>query len=110
MMEYDNDNLDEIAEQIFTKPYKKPNSIQLELEEITSDIAFKYGIESFISNILYIITLKGARILYGNDIDLLSLTEKQLDTIKMYVNSYGYNLLISDNKNEIFRVKFEKYY
>lgn len=106
----DYDNLSEIAEQIFSKPYKNPNSIQLELEEITSDIAFKYGIESFISNILYIITLKGAKILYGDNIDLLSLTETQLETIKMYVKSYGYKLVISNNKNEVLRVKFEKYY
>jgi hypothetical protein len=106
----DYDNLDEIAEQIFTRPYKEPNSIQLELEEITSDIAFKYGIRSFISNILYIITLKGARILYGDNINLLSLTDYQLNIIKNYVKSYGYNLVISDNQNEVLDVKFEKYY
>jgi hypothetical protein len=105
----DYDNLEEIAEKIFSKPYGEPNSIRLELEEITSDIAFNYGIESFISNILYIITMKGIKILYGKDINVLNLTEKQLDTIKMYVKSYGYKLIISNNPNEICKIRFEKF-
>jgi hypothetical protein len=105
----DYDNLEEIAEKIYSKPYGEPNSIQLELEEVTSDIAFNYGIESFISNILYIITMKGIKILYGKDINVLNLTEKQLDTIKMYVKSYGYKLIISNNPNEICKIRFEKF-
>lgn len=105
----DYDNLEEIAEKIYSKPYGEPNSIQLELEEVTSDIAFKYGIESFISNILYIITMNGVKILYGEDINILNLTEKQLDTIKMYVKSYGYKMVITNNPNEICKIKFERF-
>jgi predicted nucleic acid-binding protein len=106
----DYDNLEEIAQQIFTKQYGPPNSIELQLEEVTCDIALKYGIENFISNILCIITIKGVKILYGEDTNILLLTESQLNTIKMYVRSYGYDLSISNDKMDISKIKFKKYF
>lgn len=106
----DYDNLEEIAEQIFTKPYGEHNSIQLELEEVTSDIALKYGIENFISHILCIITIKGIKILYGDDINILLLSESQLDTVRMYVRSFGYDLIISKDKSDISKIMFKKYF
>jgi hypothetical protein len=106
----DYDNLEEIAQQIFTKPYGPPNSIELQLEEVTCDIALKYGIENFISNILCIITIKGVKILYGEDTNILLLKESQINTIKMYVRSYGYDLTISNDKMDISKIKFKKYF
>ena len=109
-MNTDYDNLEEIAQIIFTKPYGEPNSIQLQLEEVTSDIALKYGIENFISNILCIITIKGIKILYGEDINILLLSESQLNTIKMYIRSFGYDLIISNDKSDISKINFKKYF
>lgn len=106
----DYDNLEEIAQQIFTKPHGEPNSIQLELEEVTSDIALKYGIENFISHILSIITIKGIKILYGYDINILLLSVSQLDTVRMYVRSFGYDLIISKDKSDISKIMFKKYF
>ena len=105
----DYDNLEEIAQQIFTKPCGEPNSIELQLEEVTCDLALKYGIENFISNILCIITIKGVKILYGEDVNLLLLSESRLNTIKMYVRSYGYELQISNDQSDISKIIFKKY-
>ena len=93
MNDYPEDNLDEIVKSIFSQPPGKICSIQLQLEEETSKIAEQYGVNSFVFNILYMITLKGIRYLYG-DIPLVSLTESQLDLVKEYTRSYEYELLI----------------
>lgn len=90
------DNLNYIAEQIFSKPPEAPNSIQLQLEEQTADIAEQEGASNFIFNILFIITFKGIEKLYGHK-NIMELTERQYETICSYVASYGYKLQVYAN-------------
>ncbi len=123
MSQSESDNLDEIAESIFSKPPGPPNSVQLQLEEVTADIAEKEGVEEFIFNILYLITFKGIKKLYGYT-SVQELTEPQFQNIQKYVNSYGYIITLEANNTnktpwEIFReggrllnyrIGFEKLY
>ena len=60
------DNIDEIAEAIYSRPPAPPNSVQLELEDETADIAQREGIAEFVFHILYLITFKGIEMLYGH--------------------------------------------
>lgn len=90
------DNIDELATKIFTKPPGRPNSIHLQLEEVTADIAMEEGIDNFVFNILCLITYKGMQILYGHK-NILELTEREFDNICEYVMSYGYKLRIFAN-------------
>ena len=92
-------NIDEIVEQIFSKPPGPPNSIQLQLEEQTAEIASQDGVENFIFSILCMITVKGIEKLYGHK-EIHALTEKQIHVIKRYVESYGYKLKIYANDTE----------
>jgi hypothetical protein len=91
------DNLDQIAHAIFSKPVQPPMSIQLQLEEATADIAAKEGVDNFVFNIVYLITYKGMKIKYGDDTTIHTLTETQFDTIKSYVASFGYKLIVEAN-------------
>lgn len=92
----EDNNLKEIAEQIYSRPPGEPNSIQLQLDEIVGTIEDS---ENVIFNILYLITYNGIKILYGN-IELLDLTEEQYNIIKLYVRSYGYELVILANDTD----------
>lgn len=87
------DNTEEIAQIIFTKPPGAVNSNNLSLEDETSYIAEQTGVEPFILNILRLITLHGIKILYGHT-NILMLTKEQVDLIKEYTRSYGYNIKI----------------
>lgn len=91
-------NIDEIVEQIYSKPPRPPNSIQLQLEEQTADIALK-GVDNFVFSILCMITVKGIEKLYGHK-DIHKLTENEINNIKLYVKSYGYKLNIYANDTE----------
>ena len=88
------DNTKFIAESIFSKPPGQKNSINLSLDEETSDIAKEDGVEPFIFNILTIITMYGVEMLFGHR-NILKLTNVQIGLIKEYTRSYGYNLLIN---------------
>lgn len=90
-MDEEMDNTREIANQIFTRPPQPKNSIQLQLEEQTSDIATKEGADKFIFEILSVITLHGVQILFGHR-DIVSLTEENLFLLQKYVHSYGYHI------------------
>lgn len=95
----DNDtieNLDYIAEQIYKNPPGEVNSIQLELEEQSAMIAEDVGVANYIFNILYLITIKGIKILYGHT-NIMDLSEDQYKIIEKYVNSYGYKINVYAN-------------
>lgn len=90
------DNLDELAEQIFGQPVRPPHSVQLQLEDATADIAEQEGVENFVFNILYLLTHKGMKILYG-DRKMSDLTEAEFNVIQAYVNSFGYTIIVLAN-------------
>lgn len=90
------DNITEIVEEIFSKPPGVPNSIQLQLEEETADIANRQGVQEFIFHMLYMITFKGIEKLYGHK-NVQVLTESQFDNIQDYVKSYGYVITVHTN-------------
>lgn len=102
------DNTREIAEMIFRKPPGKKNSIQLQLEEHTANIANNQGIDLFIINILSLITLHGVEILFGHR-QILQLTEKDFNLIQEYVMSYGYKINKRALDNKLI-INFEKIY
>lgn len=98
----EDDNTKEIAKAIFSKPPGAVNSIDLSLEDETSDIAEECGIDEFVTNILRIITMHGIYILFGvQDLtELIYLSENEILLIKEYTRSYGYNLKIELNESD----------
>jgi hypothetical protein len=99
---------EEIAEKIFSNPPGDLNSIDLALEEQTAEIAEREGIEQFTSNILRIITLTGIKVLYGN-VKFVDLTGEQVELIKRYTRSFGYNLKMNvDEESRQLYVYFER--
>lgn len=91
MEEEVHDNTKQIAIEIFSKSPRPANSIQLQLEEQTSDIATKEGADAFIFEILSVITLHGVEILFGHR-DIVRLTDDDLSLLQQYVHSYGYHI------------------
>lgn len=91
------DNTYQIACHIFSCPPKPPKTIELMLEEQTSFLAIEYDATKFINEVLFVITLHGVEILFGHR-NIKELTEKQIDLIYQYVNSYGYTIKTHDNK------------
>ena len=103
------DNTMYIAEQIFCKPPKPKNSIDLQLEEETEDIAnTSTNKDVFIQNIIASITFHGVYFLYGHR-NIVSLTENQFYKINEYVESYGYTIIKKIVDNNLI-IKFEKIY
>jgi hypothetical protein len=94
------DNLDEIVEKIFSKPPKERCSIHLELEEETAEIAQDESVDKFVFNILFLITYKGIKKLYGKDKEMINLKESEIMVIKEYVRSYGYELVVRGNNTD----------
>ena len=90
------DNLDDLVEQILGNPPQPPGSIQLQLEEETSYIAQKQGVEQFVFDILCMITIKGVQKLFGHK-NLLKLTQDEFCVVSQYVKSYGYVLQVYAN-------------
>ena len=106
-MENEIDNTKEIAEQIFKKSPGKKNSIQLQLDD-NSD--FSENSEKYITDVLSMITLHGINILFGHS-NLLELNETQINLIKQYTYSFGYNFKyeIDEEKGNLY-IYFEKIY
>ena len=99
---------EEIAEKIFSNPPGDLNSIDLALEEQTAEFAEREGIDQFTSNILRIITITGIKILFGN-IRFVDLTGTQVELIKRYTRSFGYNLKMNvDEQSRQLFVYFER--
>jgi hypothetical protein len=104
------DNTRSIAEQIFTKRLQPKNSIQLQLEEQTYDMALTdpVGAERFVMNIIGMITMHGVDILFGHR-NILSLTENQINLLQEYTYSYGYKIITKVEGNNLL-IGFEKVY
>ena len=99
---------DEIGRVIFSKPPGELNSINLELEQQTADIAELDGIEQFTSNILRIITISGIMVLFGH-VNFMQLTDAQVELIKRYTRSFVYNLKLDiDEEKQQLLVYFER--
>lgn len=99
---------EEIAEKIFSNPPGDLNSIDLQLEEQTAEIAEQEGIEQFTSNILRIITMTGIKTLFGH-VNFVELTGTQVELIKKYTRSFGYNLKLDiDKEKQQLLVYFER--
>jgi hypothetical protein len=93
------DNLDDIAELVYKSSPQAPNTIQLQLDDLTAEIAESEGVENFVFNILCLITFKGIEILYGHD-NVMNLTERQYEKVCQYVQSYGYTLCVYANDSD----------
>lgn len=90
------DNIIEIAQAIFSRPPGQPNSVQLQLEDDTADLAHKNCVEDFVFQVLYLITFNGIEKLYGHK-NVKQLTEQQFIHVGDYVKSYGYTLTVEAN-------------
>lgn len=99
------DNTYLIAKSIFTANIQKPKfySLQLEPENEGNSlkIAQEVGLDKYIQSLLSIITIHGVFILFGHR-DIKKLTESQLQTVKMYVKSYGYTLHQEERENLLY--------
>jgi hypothetical protein len=104
------DNTRNIANHIFTRPPGLKNSIQLELEEQTADIATREGVDKFIFEILSVLTMHGIEILFGHR-NILRLSESDFDLVQQYTNSYGYRINKRiDEESRLLLISFEKIY
>lgn len=90
------DNINEIALQIFSKPPGPINSIQLQLEELTANIAEEQGVESFVFDILCLLTHRGIQILYGIE-HFWQISEQQFMLLREYIRSFGYEIKVFAN-------------
>lgn len=125
-MNSESDNTKMIAESIFTKDPGPINSIQLELEETTSDFAVnnKAGVDSFIEEILCNIIYHGIKIVFNYNERLVNipfntitvanftilmklLSEQEVDILQKYTMSFGYKIKFDNYK--IYK-GFEKVY
>jgi len=97
------DNTREIAEQIFRKPPGPPDSIQLYLEEQTSDMASRSNASQFINEILTVITMHGVEILFGHR-DLRKITREEANKIYSYVASYGYKVVFDGSGPQFVKI------
>lgn len=104
------DNTRYIAEQIFSRPPGEPNSIDLQLDDSTVDFIETEGYipHNFIRDVLSVITLHGVEILFGHR-NVMNLSEDELNLLKRYTRSYGYELKIKIEGRMVI-VSFEKYY
>jgi hypothetical protein len=104
------DNTRNIADQIFSKLPGVPNSIDLQLDNSSIDFMENEGYipQSFIRDVLSVITLYGVEILFGHK-NIILLSEDELSLLKQYTRSYGYELNVKIEDKTIM-IGFEKYY
>ena len=106
-MNEEDDNTKEIAIAIFSQPPRPPNTIQLNLEEQTADIAQQQGVDNFIFDILSIIIMHGIEILFNHN-NISKLSENDFNLIQEYTNSFGYKILKKiDDINHVLIIGFE---
>lgn len=93
------DNISDIVEAVFDNPPGAQNSVLLQLDSTSTDLAYKRGVETYVFEILCLITFKGMQRLYGHK-NLMELTECEFNTIAAYMRSMGYkiNVLANDTK------------
>ena len=100
-MEINDSNLDIVTEQIFgTKPLPR-NTIQLKLSEKITDQIINKNIEyEYIKELLFVLTMKGIKMLFGHE-NILSLNEKQFNLLQEYVNSYEHHITYKITENHL---------
>ncbi len=89
--------LDNLIEKIFTEPVKPPKSIQISFSE---NKTLKEVFENLLTFLVNGMKLKYS--LDGSTVDIENLTSKQIDEVKSYINSIGFNLKIVDYKADDF--------
>lgn len=90
-------NIYSIAKQICNQPPQPPNTIQLILDH---DVPSGSNLDDFEFALVRTFCLACINILFGENINPLELTEKQIDRLKDYVKSIGYNLVIEVEESE----------
>lgn len=89
-------NIDQITEKVFSQPIKPPRSIQLFFDNLT----LKHVFEALLT-----FTVNGMKYKFsrdGNTVDIEDLTEENVDEIKGYVKSIGFNLIVNTYTKEEF--------
>lgn len=82
----------EIAERVFSEPPKPQNSISLNLDLKSSDLAREKGVEQSICEILSLFVTYGICVKYGPEFKIQNATLEQFYEINLYVQSVGFNL------------------
>ena len=86
---YEDLNIDQITEKVFSQPVKPPRSIQLFFD----NVSLKHIFESLLT-----FTVNGMKYKFSRDgttVNIENLTEENVEEIKGYVNSIGFNLIIN---------------
>ena len=86
---YEDLNIDQITEKVFSQPVKPSRSIQLFFD----NVSLKHIFESLLT-----FTVNGMKYKFSRDgttVNIENLTEENVEEIKGYVNSIGFNLIIN---------------
>ena len=89
-------NIDQITEKVFSEPVKPPRSIQLLFENISLKEVFEALLTFTVNGMKYKFSAD------GTTVDIESLSDKNIEEIKAYVNSIGFNLIINTYTKEEF--------
>lgn len=88
----DNDNVDDIAYMLYSSPPKEPCSIVLQIDSPEG--------QDVVGDLLLHLVLYGAKFLYGLE-SPGDLQKWQIDKIKEYIASIGYQTLVTCNGTDI---------
>lgn len=103
-------NLLELVNVLFNNEPAKPNSIQLSVDGI--EHLNKEDFCQIEKEIVFFIALNGAKILYGNEIQINNISKTMLDNINNYMHVIGYHILSEIIENEIeytYKISYEHY-
>ncbi len=84
----------DIAREIFSKPPKEPNSVQLDFSEFAYQETQTQDTEIIFKSLLTMFT-EGMKILYGTEegkVDLTQVSEKDFLKTQEYFQSFGFNI------------------
>lgn len=93
---FENLNIDQITEKVFSQPAKPPRSIQLFFEDVT----LKHVFEALLT-----FTVNGMKYKFSKDgktVNIEELTEENVEEIKAYLKSIGFNLIVNTYTKEEF--------
>ena len=82
-------NLDDFIKKVFSNDPMPRNSYQIQYNNPNVDNANEF----IFKELVYTLT-EGLKILYGNTIDLSNITEQNIQKIKEYFNSFGFNIYL----------------
>ena len=93
---FENLNIDQITEKVFSQPVKPPRSIQLFFDDVT----LKHVFEALLT-----FTVNGMKYKFSKDgttVNIEELTEENVEEIKAYLKSAGFNLIVNTYTKEEF--------